>query len=260
MAKKIETTKVAIQVVGGVDTHQDLDTAAVVSTEGEILGVKNFSTTRAGYRAMLAWFGSHGELLRVGVEATGSYGAAITRHLALAGVLVLEVTGPDAATRREYGKDDSIDALSAARAALTGQRTSVAKDRPGAVEALRVLWTTHKTAVRCRRATLQQIHDTVVASPEEFRDLVRHMTRMQLIRTCAAWQPDTIAFRNPVVATKMALKSLAQRFLGWVSRTAASSWLRLETTRSAFAPRQGSPCSAEQRRCQHQAARSNVTD
>lgn len=39
------------------------------------------------------------------------------------------------------------------------------------------------------------------------------MTRMQLIRTCAAWRPDTIAFRDPVVATKMALKSLARRIL-----------------------------------------------
>ncbi len=208
-----EKKKMVVQVVGGIDTHQDLHTAAVVTTDGEILAVKEFSTTRAGYRAMLAWFRSQGELLRVGVEATGSYGAGITRHLALAGIPVLEVTGPDAATRRGYGKDDSIDAISAARAALTGQRTSVAKDRSGAVEALRVLRTTRKTAVRCRRATLQQVHNTVVAAPEEVRDLVRHMTRMQLIRTCAAWRPDTIAFRDPVVATKMALKSLARRIL-----------------------------------------------
>ena len=76
-----------------------------------------------------------------------------------------------------------------------------------------MLRTTRKTAVRCRRATLQQIHNTMVASPEEVRNLVRHMTRMQLIRTCASWWPDTIAFRDPVVATKMALKSLARRIL-----------------------------------------------
>lgn len=130
MTRKTETTKTTPQVVGGVDTHQDLHTAAAVSTEGEILGVKNFSTTRAGYRAMLAWFRSHGDLLRVGVEATGSYGAGITRHLALAGVPVLAVTGPDAATRRGYGKDDSIDAISAARAALTGRKRPSVADAP----------------------------------------------------------------------------------------------------------------------------------
>ena len=162
---------------------------------------------------MLAWFRSHGELLRVGVEATGTYGAGLTRHLAFCGVPVLEVTGPDPSSRRSYGKDDSLDAISAARAALSGQRVRVAKDRSGAVEALRVLRTTRKTAVRARRATLQQLHNTVVSAPEETRDLVRHMTRMQLIRTCAAWRPDTIAFRDPTVATKIALKSLARRVL-----------------------------------------------
>lgn len=200
-------------IVGGIDTHQDLHTAAIVTADGEVLGTKAFSTTRAGYRAMLAWFRSHGELLRVGVEATGTYGAGITRHLALAGVPVLEVTGPDRAQRRGRGKDDDLDALAAARAALTGQRVSVAKDRSGAVEALRVLRTTRRGAIRCRRAALQQLHNAVVAAPEEIRDQVRYMSRMQLIRTCATWRPNLIAFRDPTVATKVALKSLARRIL-----------------------------------------------
>jgi hypothetical protein len=54
-----------------------------------------------------------------------------------------------------------------ARAAASGQRVQVAKNRDGQVEALRVLRTTRKTAVRCRRATLQQLHNTIVAAPEE---------------------------------------------------------------------------------------------
>ena len=79
------TTADNIQIIGGVDTHQDLHTAAVVSHDETVLGTESFSTTRAGYRAMLRWFRSHGELLRVGVESTGTYGAGITRHLALSG-------------------------------------------------------------------------------------------------------------------------------------------------------------------------------
>ena len=79
------TTADNIQIIGGVDTHQDLHTAAVVSHDGTVLGTESFSTTRAGYRAMLRWFRSHGELLRVGVESTGTYGAGITRHLELSG-------------------------------------------------------------------------------------------------------------------------------------------------------------------------------
>ena len=64
---------------------------------------------------MLRWFRSYGELVRVGVESTGTYGAGITRHLALAGMPVLEVTGPDRSLRRAKGKDDSLDAIAAER-------------------------------------------------------------------------------------------------------------------------------------------------
>ncbi len=40
-------------------------------------------------RTMLAWMRSFGELQRVGVESTGSYGAGLLRFLQQAGVMVL---------------------------------------------------------------------------------------------------------------------------------------------------------------------------
>ena len=43
-------------IIGGVDTHQGLHSAAAVSLDGTVLGTESFSTTRAGYRAMLRWF------------------------------------------------------------------------------------------------------------------------------------------------------------------------------------------------------------
>ena len=191
------------EVVGGVDTHQDLHTAAIVTLEGTVLGTESFSTTRAGHQAMLAWFRAHGQVLRVGVESTGSYGAGIARHLELAGVPVLEVTGPDPAVRRARGKDDVLDAVAAAEAVRTRCRVQVAKGRGGAVEALRVLRTTRKTAVKSRRAALQQLHNTIVAPPDEVRDRIRNLTRMRRLRACAAWRlggrtpPDTGIRRLP---------------------------------------------------------------
>ena len=56
-------------------------------------------------------------------------------------------------------------------------------------------------------------HNTIVAAPEEVRDQVRNLTRMQRLRTCAAWRPDTVGYRDPMVATKLALKHLARRVL-----------------------------------------------
>ena len=100
-----------------------------------------------------------------------------------------------------------------ADAARTGCRVQVAKDRSGAAETLRVLRTTRKTAVKCRRADLQQVHNMIVAAPHEVRDRIRNLTRMRCLRTCAAWRPDTTGYRHPAVATGLSLKSLARRIL-----------------------------------------------
>ena len=59
------------RIVGGVDTHKDLHVAAVVDDQDRVLGTNSFATTRQGYRQMLAWMRSFGELQRIGVEATG---------------------------------------------------------------------------------------------------------------------------------------------------------------------------------------------
>ena len=66
----MNTTARGTEIGGGVDTHRDLHTAAVVNLDGTVLGTESFSTTRAGYRAMLRWFRRHREFLRVGVEST----------------------------------------------------------------------------------------------------------------------------------------------------------------------------------------------
>jgi hypothetical protein len=41
----------------------------------------------------------------------------------------------------------------------------------------------------------------------------RNLTRMQLIRTVAAWRPDPAGYRDPVTATRLAMRSLARRYL-----------------------------------------------
>ena len=73
-------------VLAGVDTHKDLHVAAVIDTGENVLGTRSFSTTRAGYRALIRWLRSFGDVRWVGVEGTGSYGAGITRHLVEAGI------------------------------------------------------------------------------------------------------------------------------------------------------------------------------
>ncbi|WP_370270329.1 transposase [Streptomyces sp. V4I8] len=77
-------------------------------------------------------------LRRAGVECTGSYGAALTRHLRAEGIEVTEVNQPDKAARRRHGKTDAVDAEAAARAVLSGRAPAAAKTSDGPVEMLRL--------------------------------------------------------------------------------------------------------------------------
>ena len=204
---------ITASVVGGVDTHKDLHVAAVVDAHDRVLGSEFFPTTRHGYKTMLAWMCSFGAVERIGVECTGTYGAGLMRYLQRTGVEILEVTAPDRTDRRKRGKDDTIDAENAAHAAFAGIRTVTPKSRDGMIESLRVLKVCRKTAVAARRVALQLIHMNIISAPDDLRDQLRNMTRMQLIRTLAAWRPDVTGYRDVTTAYRIAFKSLARRYL-----------------------------------------------
>jgi transposase len=126
-------------VTGGVDTHSDVHVAAAVDHLGGVLGTAQFKTTPTGYRRLLAWLQSFGPLHKVGVEGTGSYGAALARHLAEHDVTVVEVARPNRQVRRRHGKTDVVDAIAAARAALSSEASATPKS----------------TTVRSRRCALK---------------------------------------------------------------------------------------------------------
>ncbi|MCY3786258.1 MAG: hypothetical protein OXG47_05970 [bacterium] len=70
------------------------------------------------------------------------------RHLAAAGVRVVEVNRPNRQERRRRGKSDAVDAETAARAALCGHATAVPKAHDGPVEAIRTLTAAPRGAVK----------------------------------------------------------------------------------------------------------------
>jgi transposase len=128
-----------LTVTGGIDTHLDFHVAAAIDSNGGVLGVETFDTTTGGYRRLVAWLAGFGSVSLVGVEGTGSYGAGLTRHLTDKGIRVVEVDRPNRQARHRAGKTDAVDAISAARAALTGTATGLPKSRTGNIEAIRVL-------------------------------------------------------------------------------------------------------------------------
>lgn len=163
-----DSTAAQIEIAGGVDTHQDTHTAAVVDTAGRPLGDRQFPATATGYRRLLAWLRSFGTLLVVGVEGTGVYGAGLARHLAAEGVAMVEVDRPDRKARRFAGKSDPLDAQAAARAALAGVRTGIPKARDGQVEALRNLRVTRRSAVDQRADVMRRIKTLLITAPDAY--------------------------------------------------------------------------------------------
>jgi transposase len=200
----------ACAVTGGVDTHGQTHHAAVLDPVGRQLGDREFPTTPAGYRALVAWLRGHGELTRVGVEGTGAYGAALARHLRGEAVAVVEIDRPDRKARRAKGKSDPLDAYAAARAALSQTATGAPKTRDGQVEAIRSLRVARSSAVKARSQAVNQLKSLLITAPAELREQLRHLTTTTLIAACARLRPSS-NLAEVEQATKTALRRLARR-------------------------------------------------
>ncbi len=153
-------------VIGGVDTHADTHHGAVIEGVGRLLGTRQFPADPSGYRQLLAWMRSFGDVERIGVEGTSSYGASLTRHLRAAGIRVIEVNRPNRRARRLRGKSDPLDAENAARRALSGEEGIVPKDTTTTLESIRVLRIARTGAVKARTAAYNQLKDLLVTAPD----------------------------------------------------------------------------------------------
>ena len=161
------------RITGGVDTHLDIHVAAALDGNGGVLGVESFPTTTAGFAELHAWLTSFGMLDRVGVEGTGAYGAGLARFLRTVDVAVIEVGRPNRQARRAHGKSDSIDAVEAARAALSGRASALAKTADGNVEAIRVLLVAYRSGRDTRIKCLNQLRHLGFCAPDELRERFR---------------------------------------------------------------------------------------
>ena len=197
------------EVVLGVDTHKDLHVAAVITALGALLCSKAFPATAAGYRQLLAWARTFGTLRRAGVECTGSYGAALARHLRAEGMQVIEVNQPDKATRRRRGKTDAIDAETAARAVLSGRATGSAKTGDGPVEMIRMFKLAKASALKARTQTINQLKAVLVAADPALREELAGLSNPILFRRCAQLEPATPS--DVTSAAAYTLRLLARR-------------------------------------------------
>ncbi len=200
-------------VVVGVDTHADTHTACVLDADnGARLATHTFPTSGAGYQALLAWASNFGTISQMGIEQTGSYGAALARAARTAGIHdLVEINQPSQQVRATKGKTDALDAESAARSLLNGTAIAVAKDTNGIIESIRLIKVARASAVKDRTAAMNQLRSIVITVEDDLREELRNLAATALINTCARLRPDRTRLSDPTQAAKRALRSIAKR-------------------------------------------------
>ena len=187
----------------GIDSHKTTLAAASVDELGRELDIRTFPNHHRGHCELLRWSQCQGASRRIGIECSGSYGAALARRLIDAGEDVREVPAglahKEATRRRSQGKADPTDAVAIAR--VVARDETLTSPRRDQVLADLKLLSDYRDQLICLRTQLaNRIHkDLVVLHPgyerkiltlrrkrrlTEVLALIRddHSTRAQLIR------------------------------------------------------------------------------
>lgn len=153
----------------GVDSHKCSLAAAVVDELGRVIGVREFPNDPEGHLALLDWVQEQRAPRAIGVEGSGTYGAALCRTLCAAGEQVHEVPAILTFTERRrggsQGKSDPVDAVAIARIVARGEALPSLR-RTQALTDLKLL-SDYRDQLLCARTQLaNRVHrDLVVLHP-----------------------------------------------------------------------------------------------
>ena len=197
-------------IVIGVDTHKHVHVAAALDSIGGILATMTIATDSGGFKQLLEWAATFGQIIAFGIEGTGSYGAGLTSFLRRKGHRIFEVNRPDRRMRRLVGKSDTLDAENAARAVFAGFATAEPKTADGIVEMIRQLKVAHDSGVKDRSSAMITLKAMLIHSPETLRKEMARKTQITLVRQFANIRPRDLEF--PDDSIRHTLRALARRW------------------------------------------------
>lgn len=224
-----------VDFVIGVDTHRDSHTAAIITATGGLVERFTVATDAFGFRKLDTFAATHATGRRVWAsEGTGSFGAGLTTHLLDRGEWVVEIDHPKRRhPRRDGAKSDDLDAVPAAREALTREHLAAARAR-GDREAMRVLLTAREGATLARTKAIGQLKAMIVNAPQSLRDQLRRGTTDEQLNRCARLRTlpsHSVEHR----ATVRAIRATARRAL-MLEAEAAEHQTELERLVAAACP------------------------
>jgi transposase len=200
-----------LDYVVGVDTHRDEHVlAVVVAPTGGVVARRSVKASAHGYVEAVRFADEHAPGARVwAVEGAGHYGAGFARYLSDHGETVLEAGRGPRDERRLRGKDDPLDAVRAARAALASEKLVLPRTGQRR-EALRLLLVARRGAVEVRRRALVQLRSVIVTAPDRLRGQLQTLPERRLLERCSHFRRSSSC---PVdeLAVKLVLRTLARR-------------------------------------------------
>jgi len=195
-------------VIGGDPDRDTVDLAVLDATSAGFRAHLTQTADAAGYAQMVTWAQRQAPGARVwALEGTGNYGAGLASFLAEAGEDVVEIDRVKRA--RRGGKNDQIDAVRAAREALS-REVQVNPRQRGLREAMRVVLTTRHAVLVSRTKAINELKALIVTAPEHLRSGLRGCplaTQLARIEHLHANAASTLEHRMTILA----LRSVAAR-------------------------------------------------
>jgi transposase len=194
-------------VIGGDPDRDTIDVAVLDTATGVVRGHRSDDADGCGYARLLAWARTQAPGRRVwALEGTGSFAAGLATVLAGAGEDVVEISG---GKRSRGAKSDRIDAIRAARTALTREHQATPRAR-GLREALRQVLVTRQGILVSRTKAINELKSLIVIAPEHLRAGLRGVgLHHQLRRITELDSPPTSTIEYRV--TVLTPRSIAAR-------------------------------------------------
>jgi transposase len=209
-----------VDVVIGVDTHVDSHSAAALDARtGGVLAEISVEANPAGYETLVHFAEECGGLRAWAIEGTSGHGGGLTRRLSHDGELIVEMDRPERQQRRNGAKSDPLDAIRAAREALSRSKLGTPRTT-GERQALSVLLAARRSAVEGSTLAQQQVFSLVIAAPEQLRSKLRGKGVWVMVRSAARLrlQPDWDVETRTTAAV---LRQVARRALELSAEAAA---------------------------------------
>ncbi|MGH2844053.1 MAG: IS110 family transposase, partial [Solirubrobacteraceae bacterium] len=166
--------------VVGIDPHKRTLTATVVDARGGVVATEHFNVSGDGHRALEAWAGQYGTVVRWGVEGASSWGRHTAIFLVARGHDVRDVCAnrtPRSDRARQRGKSDVLDSERIAREVLAHPLLPKAFKRAGAdsgpdeQQQLLALWHNRRLSILTSRQHLVNEAEHLLCDlPLELRD------------------------------------------------------------------------------------------